>query len=91
MKRALSSVRATLAMEAVVLFGGVPLLFLVDLPRGVVPAVMVLALAYVTAQTIRAKLIPKRSFGMNGFRRFGSILVLFALFALASTVAVALL
>ena len=35
-----------LIIEALLLFGGVPLLFLFDLPRGVMPAVMLLALAY---------------------------------------------
>lgn len=34
------------AIEAFLLFGGVPLLLLLDLPRGVVPAIMLLALAY---------------------------------------------
>lgn len=91
MKPAVSRVRTMLAIEALLLFGGVPLLFLFDLPHGVVAVVMVLALAYVTVQGLRTKLIPKPSFGMNGFRRFGPILLLFALFAVASTVAVAVL
>jgi membrane protease YdiL (CAAX protease family) len=91
MKGTSSVSRTALVIEALLLFGGVPLLALFDLPRGVVPVAMVLALAYVTVQTIRARLIPKPSFGMNGFRRFGPILMLFALFAVASTVAVALL
>ncbi len=78
-----------LILEALLLFGVVPLLFLFDLPRGGMPAVMLLALAYVMVQGARHKLIPKRSFGLNGFRQFGPMLLLFVLFALASTTAVA--
>jgi membrane protease YdiL (CAAX protease family) len=78
-----------LILEALFLFGVVPLLFLFSLPRGVMPAVMLLALAYVVVQGTRHKLIPRRSFGLNGFRRFAPMLLLFALFAVASTVAVA--
>jgi uncharacterized protein len=80
-----------LVIEALLLFGVVPFLFLFELPRGIMPAVMLLALAYAMVQGRRHRLIPKRSFGLNGFRRFGPMLLVFALFALASTAAVALL
>ena len=79
------------AIEALLLFGGVPLLFLFDLPRGVTPAIMLLSFVYVAVQAIRNRLIPKRSLGLNGFRRFGPPLLLFAVFAVVSTVVVALL
>lgn len=82
---------SALVVEAFLLFGGVPLLFLFDLPRGVMPAIMLLAVVYVAVQTIRNGLIPKRSLGLNGYRRFGPVLLLFAVFAIVSTVAVALL
>ena len=82
---------SALVIEAFLLFGGVPLLFLLDLPRGVTPAIMLLSLVYVAVQAVRNRLIPKRSLGLNGFRRFGPPLVLFAVFAIVSTVVVAIL
>lgn len=55
------------------------------------PAVMLATLAYVLVQGKRHGVIPRRSFGLNGFRRFGPMLLLFALFALGSTAVVAFL
>lgn len=78
-----------LVLEALILFGGVPLLFLFDLPRVVTPAIMLLALAYVAVHAVRNRLIPKRSLGLSGFRRFGPLLLLFAIFAVVSTITVA--
>ena len=82
---------SVLAIEALLLFGGVPLLFLFDLPRGVTPAIILLSFVYVAVQAIRNRLIPKTSLGLNKFRRFGPPLLLFAVFAIVSTVMVALL
>lgn len=79
-----------LAGEALVLFGGVPALFLFPIPRGVTGAIMLLAAAYAAVQGYRSRLVPKGSFGLNGYRRFGPILVVFGLFAGVSTLSVAL-
>ncbi len=79
-----------LAGEALVLFGGVPALFLFPVPRGVTGPIMLLAAAYAAVQGYRSRLVPRRSFGLNEYRRFGPILVVFGLFAGASTLSVAL-
>jgi hypothetical protein len=89
MKHTLTPTRLFLGGEALVLFGGVPALFLFSVPPGVTIAIILAGALYAGIQGYRSRLVPKASFGMNGFRRFGPILIVFGLFAVASTLAVA--
>ncbi|HKK49692.1 MAG TPA: hypothetical protein VJ932_11390, partial [Alkalispirochaeta sp.] len=82
-----TSGRKFLAAEAIVLFGGVPALFLIEMPRWTTAPILLVAVIYAAAQGWRARLVPRRSFGMNGFRRGGPQLLLFAAFAVLSTAA----
>lgn len=81
--------RRFLTAEAFVLFAGIPALFLVEMPPPFTIALVLGAVVYAAVQGIRARLVSRRSFGLNGFRRGGSQLVLFVAFAVLSTAAVA--
>ncbi|MEX2445656.1 MAG: CPBP family glutamic-type intramembrane protease [Alkalispirochaeta sp.] len=78
-----------LTAEALLLFGGVPALFLTGLPRRITAPILLAAVTYAAIQGLRARLVPRRSFGMNGFRRGRPHLWLFVAFAAVSTAAVA--
>lgn len=90
MKRTLVPAPRFLAGEALVLFGGVPALFLLPVPRQVMGPIILLSAAYAAVQGYRSRLVPKGSFGLNGYRRFRPILSVFGLFAAGTTLAVTL-
>lgn len=78
-----------LAAEAIILFIALPAVFLIEMSRSMSAVIMLGGLAYVTTLVWRTGLTRAFSFGLAGFREFGPIFVRFAIFAIVTTIAVA--
>ena len=75
-------------VEFAVLFGVIPTMFLLPLGRAVTAGIVLSGLAYVVVISVRAKVIPRTAFGLNGYRGWFGLLARVVAFALVTTFAV---
>lgn len=75
-------------IEFLVLFGVIPTLFLLPLGRAVTASIVLGGLAYVVVVSVKAKVISRHAFGLNGFRAWFGVLARVVVFALVTTFAV---
>lgn len=81
--------RYALLTELLLLFFGLPGIFLLDLSRTVTAALLIAALGYVAVVAVRTRAIPAAAFRIPTVESIRRIFPLFLVFALLSTVAVA--
>ncbi len=82
--------RVGLAVELVVLYVLIPAVFLIEDGRLERAIVIVAGLTYVIVQSLRKRILRRTSLGTGGFLQWKRVLALFGMFAIASTLAVAL-
>ncbi len=85
------SKRSVLAAEAFVLFVALPTVFLFELSRSITAIIILGGLAYVAALMWRFRLNRAFAFGLAGYRELVPVVLRFAVFAILTTIAVAVL
>lgn len=83
------SKRSRLAAEAFALFVALPAVFLIEISRSITTVIILGGLAYVAAIIWRFRLNRAFSFGLARYRELAPVFVRFAVFAILTTIAVA--